>query len=549
MSNITIFIKPTATAEKITLEIVTSSSVADLKEAIACKQPIIAAEQRLIYKGQILKDERTVESYGIAHEHVLHMVKGKPVGGAAPRRGGSDMQSMMSSMMGNPMMQSMMSNPEALRGMLQSNPTVRQLMDSHPELAQALNDPALLRQSMQMAANPNLMREHMRTADRQLSNIESMPEGFNALRRMYENVQEPLANAASGGGGAGNPMAALMASLQGGGAAHGTPVSDNGSSAAPASETPNSNPLPNPWAPAAPANPGAAAPLGMGGMGMGLPAGLGGLGGMGGLPAGMDMNSMMTMMQNPVMQQMMSSMMSQPGFMEQVIGSNPAMQSMVNSTPGMRWVGRETAGGWGGEKEEVGGEGNGGAGEGARGTRAGRGCMYVGETPGLPIQVADKPRDCCTPPNRSMLANPEALRTMMDPAHMASMMQMQRNMNTMFPGMTGAPAPAAAAPAAAAPGGMDLGAMMRMMGGGGGMGGGMMGGGMGGMGGMGGGEMDWGGVGAAAMQPPVVADPEVAYASQLQQLADMGFTNRRDAVAALQATGGNVQIAVERLLG
>lgn len=64
MSKITVFIKPTATAEKITLEIETSSSVADLKEAIACKQPIIAAEQRLIYKGQILKDERTVESYG-----------------------------------------------------------------------------------------------------------------------------------------------------------------------------------------------------------------------------------------------------------------------------------------------------------------------------------------------------------------------------------------------------------------------------------------------------------------------------------------------------
>lgn len=37
------------------------------------------------------------------------------------------MQSMMSSMMGNPMMQSMMNNPEALRGMLQSNPTVRQV--------------------------------------------------------------------------------------------------------------------------------------------------------------------------------------------------------------------------------------------------------------------------------------------------------------------------------------------------------------------------------------------------------------------------------------
>ena len=33
------------------------------------------------------------------------------------------------------------------------------------------------------------MREQMRTADRAFSNIESHPEGFNALRRMYENVQ------------------------------------------------------------------------------------------------------------------------------------------------------------------------------------------------------------------------------------------------------------------------------------------------------------------------------------------------------------------------
>ena len=30
----------------------------------------------------------------------------------------------------------------------------------------------------------SLMREHMRNADRALSNIEGMPEGFNALRRI-----------------------------------------------------------------------------------------------------------------------------------------------------------------------------------------------------------------------------------------------------------------------------------------------------------------------------------------------------------------------------
>lgn len=36
-----------------------------------------------------------------------------------------------------------------------------------------------------------LQREHMRTTDRAFSNLESHPEGFNALRRMYENVQVP----------------------------------------------------------------------------------------------------------------------------------------------------------------------------------------------------------------------------------------------------------------------------------------------------------------------------------------------------------------------
>lgn len=33
------------------------------------------------------------------------------------------------------------------------------------------------------------MREHMRTSDRALSNIEALPEGFNALRRLHEQIQ------------------------------------------------------------------------------------------------------------------------------------------------------------------------------------------------------------------------------------------------------------------------------------------------------------------------------------------------------------------------
>ena len=48
--------------------------------------------------------------------------------------------------------------------------------------------------------------------------------------------------------------------------------------------------------------------------------------------------------------------------------------------------------------------------------------------------------------------------------------------------------------------------------------------------------------------PPPVDNPEEAYAQQLQQLRDMGFFDQSENIRALQATGGNVNAAVERLL-
>ena len=62
-------------------------------------------------------------------------------------------------------------------------------MSSNPEMAHILNNPQLLRESLALATNPSLMREQMRHSDRAMSNLEAHPEGFNALRRMYENVQ------------------------------------------------------------------------------------------------------------------------------------------------------------------------------------------------------------------------------------------------------------------------------------------------------------------------------------------------------------------------
>ncbi len=51
-----------------------------------------------------------------------------------------------------------------------------------------------------MMRNPALMQEMQRNNDRAMANIDAHPEGFNALRRMYQEVQQPLADAAEATG-------------------------------------------------------------------------------------------------------------------------------------------------------------------------------------------------------------------------------------------------------------------------------------------------------------------------------------------------------------
>lgn len=161
---------------------------------------------------------------------------------------------MMREILNMPVIQNIMNNPDVIRNVIMNNPQMRDIMDRNPELAHILNDPAILRQTMEATRNPEIMREMMRNTDRAMSNIESSPEGFNMLRRMYENVQEPFLNATTmaaenrGGGLGANPFAALVGT-QGG--APGRDQSTNPATAAADSTNspaPNTNPLPNPWA-------------------------------------------------------------------------------------------------------------------------------------------------------------------------------------------------------------------------------------------------------------------------------------------------------------
>ena len=65
MTTTTIHVKATS-GSKITLEVDLSTTVGNLKTTLAAadKADIPAPQQRLIYKGHVLKDEKTLESYG-----------------------------------------------------------------------------------------------------------------------------------------------------------------------------------------------------------------------------------------------------------------------------------------------------------------------------------------------------------------------------------------------------------------------------------------------------------------------------------------------------
>ena len=322
------------------------------------------------------------------------------------------------------MMGSLVDNPALLRALLESNPAFRELRERNPEVNHALNDPSVLRQALEVARNPNLMREQMRSTDRALAHLDTSPEGFAALRRLYADVQAPLMEAAAPpeSDAPANPFASLF-------------------SAAPpaASGGPNAEPLPNPWAPA----PAAASPFstgdagGLGGF-MNDPALFGMMGGgaMGdhGLPT-LDPAQMETLISSPLMSTALEQLASNPGLVDAMASSHPGMQAMLNAHPEMR----------------------------------------------------------------AMLSSPETLRAMANPQTLRAMAQMQAAMQ--------------------------------------------------GTGGLGA-QLGFGaplGLGLGAGLPPA-RPPAQLYATQLEQLAQMGFVDADANVAALRETGGNVHAAVERLL-
>ncbi|KAJ8447441.1 hypothetical protein Cgig2_019435 [Carnegiea gigantea] len=530
------------------------STVSAFKALVAQNCDVPADQQRLIYKGRILKDDQTLVSYGLQADHTIHMVRGfappastNTAGGAnsaasdtaaalaartaAPTEGGNigsaglgaslfpglglgglgglggpggnassgllgaglpdfeQMQqqltqnpNMMREIMNMPAIQSLMNNPDLMRNLIMSNPQMREIIDRNPELAHILNDPSILRQTLETARNPELMREMMRNTDRAMSNIESSPEGFNMLRRMYENVQEPFLNATTMAGDAGNnlgsnPLAALLGNQATAGGQQ-RDGSTNTSTTGSESATPNTNPLPNPWSNpaaggtqtnnAARTNP----------SGDARPPPLGGLGSLpeldrmlGGVP---DASMMTQLLQNPAVSQMMQSLLANPQYMNQIFNLSPQLRAMSDSNPQLR----------------------------------------------------------------ELMQNPDLLRQLASPEMMQQMLTLQQSLLSALRPQSNQDSIQTAGTGGNA-NNLGLEMLMNM----------------------------FGGLGAGGLTAPEnpngemhcitflltaqlsAVPPEELYATQLTQLQEMGFFDTQENIRALQATRGNVHAAVERLLG
>ncbi|XP_015773290.1 PREDICTED: ubiquilin-1-like [Acropora digitifera] len=289
---------------KETIQTDASATILEFKELVSSKFNAPVPQLCLIFAGRILKDAETLASYSIKDGLTVHLViksdnrvsynccfyffqstisstqslsappQSQPnptplgyglggidslgiLGGNSGNLHQMSQQlmsnpDMMRQFMDNPMVQSMMSNPDLIRQMIMGNPQMQQLIERNPEISHILNNPDLMRQTMEMMRNPSLMQEMMRTHDRALSNLESLPGGFNALQRMYTDIQEPMLNATQEQmrQAQNNPFAALF----GGSTGSETSVT-NSSESNPQQGTENTSPLPNPWSSSSPTAP------------------------------------------------------------------------------------------------------------------------------------------------------------------------------------------------------------------------------------------------------------------------------------------------------
>ncbi|KAG8902239.1 hypothetical protein FRC00_014456 [Tulasnella sp. 408] len=252
-----------------------------------------------------------------------------------------------------------------------------------------------------------------------------------------------------------------------------------------------------------------------------------------------DPNMLQNMMSSPAFQQQMDALMSRPEFLDTIIAQDPMMRNnpqlqQIFRDPEMRRSMMEMmrnpeimrmaeqmrqSGGMG-----MGGPFGGGLGGGFGGGLGGGPFGALGGAPAGQQQGGVSPWAASFAQPSSATSPAPASSTTSPTSPSGSTPAAASPANTSSPGSTAPPA---------SPFGMIDPSMLQAM--------------LGGMGPpppwLGAGTSPFGG--PSATPPANLTPPEERYQTQLQQMADMGFTDARANVRALLATGGNVQAAIE----
>lgn len=158
---------------------------------------------RLIFKGRILHDDSTpLTTAGIASGSTLFLIVVNAASVAATATATATATGNTNSNASAPNTSTPSNNTNNNNSNNNTGNTDdddSSFLNQNPQLRQALNDPSLWRDMMQMAANPSLRRQQERAHDLQLAQIENMPGGMAALASMYTNQQVPLQDSLFGG--------------------------------------------------------------------------------------------------------------------------------------------------------------------------------------------------------------------------------------------------------------------------------------------------------------------------------------------------------------
>ena len=174
--NITLKVKTNLDATIHNVPINKNATVLGLKGEIEKVTHIPPQQQKLVNKGQTMKDSDPISKYGLSNDSTIAMIKtnAAPQGGM-PNLGGlggmpnflgglgglGGMPGMnpgqMGQMMNNPQyqqaMNALLNNPQVLNQVLNS-PEIRPLLEQNPQLRQILQDP----QARQLLLNPQLLQ-------------------------------------------------------------------------------------------------------------------------------------------------------------------------------------------------------------------------------------------------------------------------------------------------------------------------------------------------------------------------------------------------------